>query len=89
MATLTEIPDMQAMPVLAAQQQLRIQTVLHQVRCAPFAGDSDVVTQVPCEVVAEVLRTAIDLPSARRLEIVVIQGKDSARTVAAGRAKGA
>jgi hypothetical protein len=41
---------------------------------SPLAGDSNVVAQVPREIVAKVLRTAIDLPSTERLEVVVIQG---------------
>src|SRR5580698_1631916 len=80
---------MQTVPVLPAQQQFRIHSVLHHVRRSPLAGHSDVVSQVPREVVAKILRTAIDLPSAERLEVVVIQGEDSAGTIAAGRAQSA
>src|SRR5580698_7729991 len=87
MTTLTEIPDMQTMSVLTAQQQLGIHTVLDHVRRAPLAGDCDVVTQMPREVITEVLRTTFDLPSAHGLKVVVIEGKDSARAIAAGRAQ--
>src|SRR5580658_7765461 len=89
MAAFAEIPYMQAVPVLAAQQQFRIHSVLDHVRRAPLAGDRDVIAQVPREIVAKVLRTAIDLPSTDRLEVVMIQGKNSTGAIAAGRPKGA
>src|ERR1700733_10851739 len=89
MAPLAEIPYMQAVTVLAAEQQLRIHAVLHHVRCSPLARDGNVMSQVPGEIVAKVLGTAIDLPSTERLEVVVIQGEDSAGTIAARRAQSA
>jgi hypothetical protein len=89
MTAFAKIPYMQAMAVLAAQQEFRIHSVLNHVRRPPLAGDSDVIAQVPREIVAKILGTAIDLPSTERLEVVVIQGKDSARTIAARRAKSA
>src|ERR1700733_6118242 len=89
MAAFAEIPYMQAVPVLAAQQQFRIDSVLNHVGRAPLAGDGDVMSQVPREIVGKVLRSAIDLPTTQRLEVVVIQGKDSAGTIAAGRAQSA
>src|SRR6202034_1082358 len=89
MAPLAEIPYMQAVTVLAAEQQFRIHAVLHHVRCSPLARDGNVMSQVPGEIVAKVLGTAIDLPSTERLEVVVIQGEDSPRTIAARRAKSA
>ena len=89
MAPLAEIPYMQAVTVLAAEQQFRIHAVLHHVRCSPLARDGNVMSQVPGEIVAKVLGTAIDLPSTERLEVVVIQGEDSAGTIAARRTESA
>src|ERR1700685_2936777 len=87
MTPFAEVPDMQAVSVLATQQQLGIQAVLDHVRRAPFAGDRDVVSQMPGEIVAEILRAAVDFPPAQRLEGVVIQGEDSSGTVTARRAQ--
>ena len=47
---------MQAVAVLAAEQQLGLDAVLDHVRRAPLAGDQRVVAEVPPEVVGEVLR---------------------------------
>src|ERR1700691_2969651 len=87
MAALAKIPEMQVMSVLASQQQLGIDTVLHHVRRAPFAGDGNVVAKVPSEIVAELLRTALDFPSTEWFEGVVIEGKYTSRAVSARRAE--
>ena len=77
------------MPILSSEQQFGIHAVFHHVWRAPLAGNGDVVAKMPREIVAEVLRPAINLPSAERLEIVMIQRKDSPWTIAAGRAESA
>src|ERR1700733_7884199 len=87
MAPLSEIPDVQTMPVFSGEQQFGIPPVFDHVRCAPLAGDGDVMAQVPRKIVAKVLRSPINFPATERLEIVVIQGEDAARTIAAGRAQ--
>src|SRR5580704_12396052 len=89
MFAFAQIPYMQVVPVLSAEQQLGIHSVFNHVRRAPLASDGDVMAQMPGKVVAEILRTAIDLPSTERLEVVVIQGEDSAGTIAARRAQSA
>ncbi len=69
MAALVQIPDVQFVAVLSGQQQLRVDTVLHHVRRAPFGGDHGVVPEVPPEVIGQTLR-AVDpfprVPSAQR-----------------------
>ncbi len=64
-APLAQVPDVEGVTVLSAQQQLGIHAVLHHVRRAPFAGDHRVLAQVPGEVVGQVLRPAVPLPRAR------------------------
>ena len=74
--------------VLAGQQCFRIHAVLHQIRCAPFACDCDVVSEVPGKVVPKLLRSALDFPSAQGFEGVMVQGQNSARPPAVRRAEG-
>ena len=73
---------MQLMAVLAAGQQVEVRPLLDHIGGAPFAGDRDVVAQMPPEVVTEKLRPAIDFPAAEHLKALVIEQKDSAGSVA-------
>src|SRR5271166_287832 len=77
-----EVPEMQPPAVFAAEQHLGDEAVLECVGRAPFAGDHGVVAEMPPGVVAELLRSALDLPAAERLEALVIHDKDSARRLA-------
>ena len=81
-ASIVEIPDVQRVAVPAGEEQLRVHAVLHHVRRAPLAGDHDVATEVPPEVVGEILGAALALPSAFDLEGLRIDHEDSTRTVA-------
>src|SRR5271166_5971585 len=74
MPALCEIPKMQTPAIFAGEQHFGDETVLERVRRAPFAGDHGVV--------AELLRSAVDLPPAERLEALLIHDKDSARRLA-------
>ena len=86
-APAAQIPDVQLVAVLAAQQQLRVDAVLHHVGRAPRAGDHGVESEVPPEVVRQLLRTAIQLPPAANVERLGIHQEDAARAVAVGRAE--
>ena len=68
--------------VFAAEQDLRNEPVLERVGRAPFAGDHGVVAEMPPGVVGELLRPAIDLPAAERLEALVIHHEHAARRLA-------
>jgi hypothetical protein len=70
--------------VLAAQQQLRHETVLDHGRCAPLGGDEHVAGQVPPEVVREVLVPAVAFPRAAYLEGGVVQDRDAVRAAGHG-----
>ena len=72
-----QVPDVQRVAVLAAQEQLGVHAVLHHVRRAPLAADHHVLTQVPGEVVGQVLRPALTLPAPADLERLVIQREQS------------
>jgi hypothetical protein len=86
-AALVEIPDVEPVTVLAGQQQLRIDAVLHHVRRSPFRGDHRVVPQVPPEVVRELLRPALLLPRPFQIKRLGVHEKDAAGAVAARRAE--
>src|ERR1700734_1627656 len=86
---LAQIPEVKAVSVLACQQQLRIHAILNHVRRAPLARDGNVISQMPGEVVAKILRAALHFPSSERLKRVMIQRENSSGTVAAWRSKSA
>src|SRR5262249_46221281 len=79
---LGEVPEMQAVAVFAAEQNFRDETVLERIGRAPFACHHGVVAEMPPTVIAELLRAALDLPSAERLEGFVVHQEDSARRLA-------
>src|SRR5687768_3273095 len=79
--TAPQIPDVQRVAILAREQQLRVDTARHHVRRPPLAGDHDVVTEVPCEIVREVLWPAVSLPAPPELERLVVEHEDAARSI--------
>src|ERR1700722_7984779 len=79
-----KIPQMQVMAVLPLHQQVEVGPVLDHVGCTPFAGDRDVVAEMPPEIVAEELRPAIDLPAAEHVEAFMVEQEDSTRSAAVG-----
>ena len=89
MAPLVQIPDMHLVTVLAGQQQLGVEAILHHVRCAPFRSNHGVVPQMPPEIVRQLLRTTILFPLPLQLEGVRIHQENAAGAVSAGRSKGA
>ena len=80
-APVGEVPEVQGVAVLAAQQQLRDEPVLDHRRAAPLAGDQHVLVEVPPGVVVEVLRAAVGLPGAQHVEGGVVEQRDPARAV--------
>src|SRR5439155_15803488 len=79
---LGEIPEMQAPAVFAAEQNLGNETVFERVGRAPLAGDHRVVAEMPPGIIAELLRSAVDLPAAERLETLLIHDEDAAGRLA-------
>ena len=75
-APLAQVPEVQAVAVLAVEQQLGLHPGLDHVRRAPLAGDHRVVAEVPPEVVVQVLLAAVDLPAAEHVEGVVVEHED-------------
>ena len=88
MASGVQIPHVQRVAVLAAEQQIGVDAVLDHRRRAPLAGDHRVLSEVPPEVVGEVLGSAVAFPSAFDLERLRVEDENPARTVAVGVAKG-
>ena len=72
------VPEVQPVPVLAAQQQLGHDPVLDHRRGAPLRRDRDVVVDVPPHVVGEVLVAPVGLPLAGHLERVVVEQRHTA-----------
>src|SRR6266478_6940578 len=87
MPPVAKIPDMNRVPVFASEQQLRNHAIFDHVRRAPFAGDRDVVPEMPPEIIRELLRPAIHFPSPEHFEALVIEQEYSARSIAFGRAE--
>src|ERR1700761_664827 len=85
MTSLVQVPDMNLVAILAGQQQLRVGAVLDHVRRTPFRGDHGVVSEVPPEVVGELLRAAILFPGSLQFEGVSVHQENAARAVSAGR----
>src|SRR5437899_12543263 len=84
MAPLAQVPQVNCVAVLASEQEVRLNTVLDHFRRAPFAGDGNVVTEMPPEVVSQVLGAAIDLPAPEHVETLMVEQEESARPVAIG-----
>src|SRR5688572_4544749 len=84
-----QIPHMEVVPVLPAEQEVRHESVLDHVRRAPLAGDLHVMPEMPGEVVGEMLRAAIHFPAPEHVERIVIEHEEATGTVAVGRAEGA
>jgi hypothetical protein len=82
-----QVPHVQRVPVLAGEQQFRVDAVLDHVRRSPLARDHRVVAEVPPEVIGEVLWTARLLPRAADLEGLRVHDEDAAGPVAVGRAE--
>ena len=83
-APLLEVPHVQLVAVLVAEQQLADEPVLDHLRRAPLAREHRVVSEVPPEVVGQLLRAAVVLPGALDREVVVVEQEDAAGAVALG-----
>src|ERR1041384_8839697 len=78
-APAAQVPDVEAMAVLLAEQQLRDHAALDHLRRAPLARQQGVVAEVPPEVVGEVLRPAIALPAAAAVEALAVGEEEIGR----------
>ena len=77
-----QIPDVHLVTVAAAKQDLRIDSLPYHVGRSPFAGDESVESQVPPEIISELLSASLQLPLPEDLEALVIHHENSAGTVA-------
>jgi hypothetical protein len=57
----------------AGKQVLRIDPILDLVRDTPFACDHRVVAEMPPEIISQLLRSAIHLPTPQHVKIEVVQ----------------
>src|SRR5215813_2748267 len=72
-----QIPDMNAAPILATEENLRFQPFLEGVGSPPFAGDHRVVAEMPPEVVGQVLWPPVHFPLSKHIEGFTIEQKDA------------
>src|SRR5262249_25057886 len=77
MPSTTQIPDMNAAPIFATEENLRFQPFLKHVGSPPFAGDHRVVTEMPPEVIGQVLWSPVHFPLSKRLEGFTIDQEDA------------
>src|SRR5580698_1607311 len=78
---------MQRMTVAALHQNFGIEPGLDHVGRAPLACYQGVMSQMPPEVVGEILGPALDLPLSQNLEAVRIQNEDASGTFTIGSAE--
>src|SRR5829696_10070252 len=84
MTPTAQIPDMKLMTIAALQEYLGVEPTFDHVRRAPLAGDHGVVTQMPPEVVGEVLRPPLDFPAPQGIKAFVVHDEDAARAISIG-----
>src|SRR5579862_6080540 len=89
MAALVQIPNMNLVTVLASQQQLRVKAIFHHVRSAPFGRNHRVVSEVPPEIVSELLWATILFPRPFQLKRVRVHQENASRAVSASRSESA
>src|SRR5215207_414542 len=75
-----QVPEVEAVAVLAIEQQLGLHPGLDHARRTPLTADEGVVAEVPPEVVVQLLLAAVDLPATEHVEGVVIEHEDAARS---------
>src|SRR5215207_4283678 len=83
-----QVPEVEAVAVLAIEQQLRLHPGLDHARRTPLTADEGVVAEVPPEVVVQLLLAAVDLPAAKDIEGVVIEHEDATRSSTIRRTQG-
>src|SRR5436190_13954434 len=88
MPTATQVPYMHLMPIFAAEEEVRLQSVFDHTLRAPFATQQRIETQMPPEIVMQKLWAPIHLPLTQDFERLTIEHENSARPVAIGGSKG-
>src|ERR1700686_3149851 len=81
MPPLAQIPNMQRVAVAALQQNFGVHSLFNHARGAPLAADERVESQMPPEVVTEILWSAIDFPLPQYVEAVRIEDENAAGPV--------
>src|ERR1700691_2780110 len=69
------------MAVATLQENVGIHAGFHHIRRSPFAGDHGVQTQMPPEVISELLGATVDFPFAQNLKAFRIHYEDAAWAV--------
>src|SRR5262245_13850810 len=77
MPSTAQVPDMNAAPILATEENLRFQPFLERVGSPPFAGDHRVVAEMPPEIIGQVLWSPVYLPLSKHIERFTIEQEDA------------
>src|SRR5262245_31961620 len=77
MPSTAQVPDMNAAPILATEENLRFQPFLERVGSPPFAGDHRVVAEMPPEIIGQVLWSPVHFPLSKHIEGFTIEQEDS------------
>jgi hypothetical protein len=83
-APFAQIPHVQTVAILLAEEQLRHQASFDHVRRAPFARHERVEPEVPPEIVGQLLLVTFDLPATAHVEALAVDDEDAARAAAVG-----
>jgi hypothetical protein len=78
-----EAPEVEVVAEPPSEQILGVEPVLDHRRRRPLGRDGDVVVQVPPDVVAEVLVSAVRFPTTGDLEGFVVDQRDAAGAIGA------
>ena len=81
------IPEVEVVTELLAHHVFQPDAVLVHLRRSPFAGDHSIQTDVPPEIVGQLLRAPVKFPRADWLEGVVVKEHDATGRATVGRAQ--
>src|SRR5262249_52082738 len=87
MPPLSKVPPVESVAITALEQNVRVYAIFDHIGSAPFAGDHRVATQMPPEVVGQILRSPIRLPFPHDIEALGIHREDAARPIPTGRSQ--
>ena len=82
MRAAAQIPHMNGVPKTAVDHVCEVQAIFEQLRRPPLAGNGDIVSEMPPEVIPQNLRATINFPAAQNLEVVMVQDKHPAWSAA-------
>src|SRR6516162_3753408 len=80
---LPQVPEVEPMTIFVRQKIFGNDPVLELWRQSPFARHHVIARQVPPEIIVELLRAAIDLPTPEHLECLAVHDENAGRALRA------